>query len=147
MENIDKLEGRELDAAVAEARGWRKFWDEELEEWLWDTWTCKELPDGSTHCSGCQTTLPHFSTDIASAWELVEEMREAGWIYKAWGCKENGWDEATFWRYVDKRTGEAKNLADIPLYQSQEQVGRARHPQIETAIARAYRKALKAKEA
>ena len=71
--DIDKLEDRELDVAVAEARGWIKgirYWEDPSKPdalWGGTGYTTEEWYDYD---------LPHYrpSADIAAAWELVEEM-------------------------------------------------------------------------
>lgn len=35
------------------------------------------------------TEIPHYSTDIAAAWEVKEEMRKRGW---KWQLSENAWN-------------------------------------------------------
>jgi hypothetical protein len=59
--------GRELDALVAEkVMGWRDVSDgygTPPEATLWE----------AIHI------IPHYSTDIAAAWQVVERMRDQGW--------------------------------------------------------------------
>jgi hypothetical protein len=81
-DEIMKLEGRELDAAIAERLfGWkwlevessagglvRIFRHPEL--FVYGAWGPKEEP------INYYDTLPHYSTDIAAAWLVVEKMQE-----------------------------------------------------------------------
>ena len=57
--DIDALEGRELDAAVAEVRGWRVPTDHDCTD---------------PHCD----CIDWYHRDIAAAWELDEE----GWLWE-----------------------------------------------------------------
>jgi len=82
-EDVLSLSGRELDAAVAErVMGWK--WQEHgsggtRRRLLWS-------PDGKCGCRRWENDgqeeilddLPHYSTDIAAAWEVVEWMHEFG---------------------------------------------------------------------
>ena len=68
MKPIDELKGRELDAAVAEeVMGWTDFVDEQniSTAGLWGH-------EPSNHYS----FVPHYSTDIAAAWTVVEKVGE-----------------------------------------------------------------------
>jgi len=73
--DIDKLEDRELDAAVAEARGMRRV--EPGSFYVWPSAEVVEkLKTEYPDLLGIDyAPAPWFSTDIAAAWELVEEMR------------------------------------------------------------------------
>lgn len=83
--NIDEVPaGRDLDALVAKALGWQVITCEEaialsnkafLDRPSWDDWYIqdmyiKEGPIPSTGFRG----LPHFSIDIAAAWEVIETI-------------------------------------------------------------------------
>ncbi len=58
--------GFEIDSLIAEKIfGW-KLDDESALVWL--------LPDGSR-----RGALPHYSTDIADAWQVIEHMNDRGW--------------------------------------------------------------------
>ena len=59
------LEPRERDAVVAVALGWKQ--------------TKVERAGNSYEVGDVLPHLPRFTTSIAHAWELVEEMEEAGW--------------------------------------------------------------------
>ena len=83
-EEIDRMEaGRELDALVAErVMDWRwlvsqvsgrraLFPPDHAPEWF------GRVADGSEPLTDqWDTRLPHYSTDIAAAWQVVEKMRE-----------------------------------------------------------------------
>ena len=135
--NIDKLEGRELDAAVAEALGW---------EWRCPvTVQCQALysPDDIEHyplrykpannaerCYDWDADLPHYSTDIA--------LDKLGGAEASWSIDKCG-DQIEVWIYAtDKRRrgDEIVNVSDFP------NVSVA----IATAICRAWLKARSIKE-
>lgn len=74
--------GRELDALIAEeVMGWRIFPDG---------------PNGEMHtidanqCECHEYDIPHYSTDIAAAWKVVEKLSQIGSVFKDenpfWGC-------------------------------------------------------------
>ena len=73
--------GRELDAEVAEKiMGWRRSEDPRL---VGDWWTL----DGDQHF--CK--LPECSTDISTAWKVVEKLAENNLVVSvAWGNGRNG---------------------------------------------------------
>lgn len=55
--------GRELDALVAKR----------VMRWTWASeWYEKGIPDW----------LPHYSSEIAAAWEIVEKLVERGWYFE-----------------------------------------------------------------
>jgi hypothetical protein len=70
--------GRELDAVIAEkVMGWTRLSHPYGEQ------THKTL-DGRTILADFLSApdgmkLPHYSTDISAAWEVVEKLRELGW--------------------------------------------------------------------
>lgn len=82
--------GRELDALVAEkVMGWKHDRDAEFRH-LCDgkfhtkCWACGSLGHGNCYGNGsgaiqipCDCT-PYYSTDIAAAWQVVEEMMKRG---------------------------------------------------------------------
>lgn len=95
--DIAALEGRELDAAVALAVGWR-YWKSKHGHWV------VEAPDGKAHepmygaakfdsatgqpiirdwWNGVDE-IPDYSTDLNAAWLLVEHMREHAPDRHAW---------------------------------------------------------------
>lgn len=64
---VDELEGRELDCAVAEeVMGLRICHDPGCAAW------------GGLHEFDEGEEIPHYSTDIAAAWEVVDRMKEVG---------------------------------------------------------------------
>ena len=117
----DTLEGRELDAAVAEARGWTKgerYWmNPSKPDALWGG-------TGYTVEEGHDYDFPHYrpTEHIAIAWELVEELEADEWTWTLYG----GTEYVMVFRHPDKGVGIGHDKL------------------IETAISRAY---LKAKEA
>ena len=131
MKQIDELSGRELDAAVAEAKGWIKgirYWaDPSKPDALWGGtgYTTEEWYDYD---------LPHYrpSDDISVAWELVEDalatIPHCAWALESFNLT-NGevWWGATFWG------GSRDNILDW----------NGKSQSLPTAISRAY---LKAKE-
>lgn len=74
--------GRELDARVAEkVMGWTnirpaddKMRDPSTQEWWEDVWGDAPAADGNPHC------IPHYSTDIGAAWQVVTRCLEGWWI-------------------------------------------------------------------
>ena len=66
---------RELDALVANTVFNEPKWcPEDPDDVLC---RCDLTKPGTIHV---RQSLPHFSTDIAAAWEVVEKMREDGWM-------------------------------------------------------------------
>lgn len=115
---IDKLEGRELDAAIAIELGWH---NEKLDTGDGKKIDCLvfETPDDpycwrKTFCPdwlkyGIEGDLPHYSTDIAAAWELDGE----GW---RWQTAEF-FDSLAMWVYVPQAEDAFVtriNFADFP---------------------------------
>ena len=90
-EQIRQMEaGRELDAMV----GAKVF---EIDKWCPDgegefdlICTCECGPPRTWHA---RQPLPHFSTDIAAAWEVVERLYDEHWIVGIGSLAENprGW--------------------------------------------------------
>lgn len=86
------MESRQLDALVAQARGWVKGRDE-LNQY--DIWTA---PNGRCYYD---ITLPHYSTDIAEAMGLVDELVATGlnvelhWRGGGVSCSVEEGDEVT----------------------------------------------------
>ena len=80
MTDIDKLKDRELDVAVAEARGMRRV--EPGSFYVWPSAEVVEkLKTEYPDLLGIDyAPAPWFSTDIAAAWELVEEMRALDYL-------------------------------------------------------------------
>lgn len=71
-EDIDRLEaGRELDMLVA------NMVIEPLSSYPSPYHKQGSCPARS--CSRCESACPHYSTDIAAAWLVVEKMREGRW--------------------------------------------------------------------
>jgi len=68
LDQIKTLRGSELDAAVAEARGWRDIYRDSSPTHLY--WGIN--PHGGKQHS----LITPWSSSIAFAWELVEEMQE-----------------------------------------------------------------------
>ena len=128
--DIDKLEDRELDVAVAEARGWIKgirYWtDPSKPDALWGGtgYTTEEWYDYD---------LPHYrpSADIAAAWELVEELSIEQ--------PSMAWSIQLFYLRDDIRMWEAKfwGLDDLDRDLSWSSEDR----QLPTAVAHTYLKA------
>ena len=75
--------GRELDAEIAEKI---MDWGHVLDPLgtLTGQPLPKELPEHWT--SG----IPHYSTDISAAWQVIERMREQGWWYTLTDERFNG---------------------------------------------------------
>lgn len=74
--------GRELDALIAEkvmGRDDNKGVCAPRRGTLDDTYG-RVLPDGY------RERTPHYSTDIAAAWQVVEKMMRDGWAWKAYGA-------------------------------------------------------------
>jgi len=70
---IDAMQaGRELDTRVAEAFGWVLCSGEGHETHMM---TAMGAPPYYHHGNSIAIGLPHFSTDIKDAWELVEKFR------------------------------------------------------------------------
>lgn len=69
-DDVMRLSGRELDAAVAEhVMGWKRG-DPKYGDMPW-------YPPGiGRYLGGGRLNLPKFSTDIAAAWEVVERLAE-----------------------------------------------------------------------
>lgn len=72
--------GRDLDALVAEkVMGW--FKDRYSEYWF---------PPGTNITNGAVVDLPHYSTSIEAAWEVVEKLKE-GVLYFELVRTPDGW--------------------------------------------------------
>jgi len=68
-EEIMRLEGRELDAAVHERVFGRRVW--------WSEWESPDEPSFKFPLDpDMRIRIPHYSSDIAAAWQVVERMRE-----------------------------------------------------------------------
>jgi hypothetical protein len=85
MRGFEVKPGRELDSIVAEkVMGWK--WNAES-AWLGDSkWS-------RTH-GDPWSFLPHYSTDIADAWAVVEKLREGNDVELKtlyWGKKTDWW--------------------------------------------------------
>lgn len=70
------LEPRERDAAVSEARG-RPVVS------LLDGHLYVECENQFSEAEAAYERVPHYTTSIAAAWELVEEMEQDGWHWSA----------------------------------------------------------------
>lgn len=84
-QEIDQLEGSELDWAVAERlMGWRKVpFDDDRTGWCW------LAPHGSTRSS--TTDAPGYSRTVEAAWWIVRQMQEDGYEYEVGGKRERTW--------------------------------------------------------
>lgn len=90
-----KVAGRELDALIAvKLLGWAKA------EYDGHCMIGPPLSDSRIHWAaewdsyGCPHWMPHYSTEIAAAWEVVEKMGMPFRIMKSWdliGGKGEGW--------------------------------------------------------
>ena len=75
--------GRETDALVAERLGWKnvRFDGEEVKI---DAHSFTRYPMGwygeNPDRPLWRTEIPHYSTDIAAAWQVIERMAADGWI-------------------------------------------------------------------
>lgn len=76
--------GRELDALVAQLMGWR-WWHKEDYALLvngednWPANTHFSLQEGKGQATGLDTgNVPHYSTDISAAWQVIERLKERG---------------------------------------------------------------------
>lgn len=70
-ENIDRMSGDELEATIADRKGWRQefgFMDS-ASRFKQNYWI---MPDGIV-----TSVLPSWSTEVSVAWELVDEMVNA----------------------------------------------------------------------
>ena len=100
-----ELVGSDLDAAVHRALGYAELEVHPI--------------DGSLGFYAREDFIPvlPYSTDIAAAWNLVEEMREKGWRFEI-VCFENGENRARFWlKEKDGRivlAGESPNCLSAP---------------------------------
>ncbi len=90
--NIDEMTaGRELDALVCElVMGWRRE-----PQWGLTTMGKPNKPSPEGTCSVTSEVVPHYSTDIAAAWEVVEKLCELDEFclitYFGSGGKVDGW--------------------------------------------------------
>lgn len=93
--------GRELDVLVAEkVFGWFRYKN------TWRTPSSRterlhEFPNRPEMYFGSGEEVPHYSTDIAAAWQVKQEITKSG----EWGFvlhnDGNGWSEAIF-RHAEK---------------------------------------------
>ncbi len=101
--------GRELDAQIAALMGdrlikrgkWRGYWD------------C----GNGRHYSDQDGGPLHYSTDIAAAWLVVEEMRGRGWFFDL-GDKPSDGDDLTsprVWNAFVNRTTRGPDASTAPL--------------------------------
>ena len=67
-QEIMDLEGRELDKAVAELKGWSHFYTVEGRGLF------GRYPPPRLSCPNDTKCVPEFSTDISAAWPLLEEL-------------------------------------------------------------------------
>lgn len=97
--------------------------------------------------------MPQWSTDIAAAWEVAEKMSSLGFIAKLWSPGQDvcfphfamsaqNW-ECSFWKYVNKHTGEPYEFGRDSWDDSKEILGRGISPSPSLAICRAALKAVK----
>lgn len=94
MTNAQMKPGRELDALVAEkVMGWR---DARLhrngptDPCEWEAW--QGIPPEPEH--GWRTALPHYSTSIADAWQVVEWLAEHHDGFVSVGVRSVDWGES-----------------------------------------------------
>lgn len=123
--NLD-APGREMDARVAV----------EIFGWEWHEWQASFESGGKVRCLRhpskfiygvygpadeppiYQNALPHYSTDIAAAWQVVEQMRRAGYVS---GCSDltmdsgQEWWHWTFWDYSSKKHVDFDGYGTAPL--------------------------------
>jgi hypothetical protein len=95
-EEIEKLEPRELDLAVAKLMGWRYRW--KFGGWINPLYVTLE-PPGSTEGTLAPDPLPadavfhgcptRYSTDIAAAWPVADTLSQVTLTQKigAWECQ------------------------------------------------------------
>ena len=78
------MDNREIDKLIAE-----KVMELELHflEPLGGFHTKEVEPDGYWRW----VELPHYSTDIAAAWQVVEKMRSSGWRFEAFDTIRDSW--------------------------------------------------------
>ena len=83
--SVDELTGRELDAAVAEeVMGWSDVNGDEqhfMAPARRPSFGVTSVPPPLTGVAlhGSRVRVPHYSTDIAAAWEVVERIGELGY--------------------------------------------------------------------
>ena len=78
--------GRELDARVAtKVMGWKEAWP----KYAYDGTPSGVLFGAGIDPHGCKIPLPHYSTDIAAAWEVVEKSRHGSHVEVAHGATSN----------------------------------------------------------
>jgi hypothetical protein len=92
---------RELDIAVADALGWADIRDDYFPGTpgggsLYGVPPVMPAWESPPNKKRGISLLPHYSTDIASAWDAVEHLREQGWtmtlscddkITEPWDCR------------------------------------------------------------
>ncbi len=94
---METLELRELDVQIAEkVMGWKIKGKDS--SWLW--WG---VPPGWTEPQSVQ--IPHYSSDMASAWKIVERMRD---LWTAWTAKMSANQEAAAKKY-DRMSDDEKS--------------------------------------
>ena len=78
MMNQDNMTaGREMDALIAEkVFGWAELWTDGKEYMMYPPWE-QNMGVGYDE----RYPVPHYSTDIAHAWEVIEKLlRDLGYI-------------------------------------------------------------------
>lgn len=76
---------RELDALVAEKVIGLLLWDPAL-SFVKPCWIKQKNDVPTLSEIGAGISLPHYSTDISAAWEVVENMKTRGFDYELSGC-------------------------------------------------------------
>ena len=144
--DIDKLEDRELDVAVAEAKGaivkphiysgdlvmasGQDMFEASMKHGYWQ-WNVESQSGKVTFCC----PLPKWHSDIAAAWELWQELKADGYDTSVY---EEGDGLMSFYVCRDKcEECLRRNEVAICYFHDLDE--------LPTAIARAYLKALKAK--
>ena len=101
-EEIMRLEGRELDAAVHECVFGRRV-----------KWATPSAAFNFPFDPDTRMRIPHYSTDIAAAWQVVERMRERGLYFelgvasKAPYAKAWLWNKDNYWQAEGRTAPEA----------------------------------------
>lgn len=88
--------GRELDVLVAERvmglKTGKYVWGKRKQYSAYFVGDAANWDDDGSGASVLFNELPHYSTDLASAWEVVKTLSEAGWIVKMITSEMGGTD-------------------------------------------------------
>jgi len=168
----DEMEGRELDALVAEkVMGWQR-WEPEDDgddaypaHWVnadgtWTGWSAEPWPEDTYNIYGeCRFgDAPGLMSpwgvwnpleDIVAAWLVVGAFiadPAERWTVRLLYAPDCQMYEAAFWRYLDKKTGEAVDIRARSVYTYQHVTGRYWHKSAATAICCAALKAVGVEE-